>query len=103
MTPDDAARFLRERFRRTKWFTTVIVGERNDGPTLLLYVRTLHFREASVFAAGWQGYPVELRRFPMRVPGRVLPPRRLPFAHVVWQPSRAVLSGQAVCREHSDA
>jgi hypothetical protein len=74
MTPDEAARFLRDRFRRAPWFTTVIVSERNDQSTLLLYVETLDFREASAFAKEWQGYRVELRQFPQRVrEGPVVP------------------------------
>ena len=71
MTPDVAARFLRERFQRSPWFTTVLVSDRNCLPTLLLYVGTLQFREASLFSAEWQGYRVELRQFPQRAPKRL--------------------------------
>jgi hypothetical protein len=67
MTPDEAARILRERFRHAAWLTAVGVSEMNGQTVLVLHTEDLDRVDPKLRNARWLGYPLDVREFPPRV------------------------------------
>ncbi len=61
MTPDEAAQCLDAELRPNAWYSSIGVGDTDEGPALFVYVRTGRHRALSRLNQGWMGYKVIIR------------------------------------------
>jgi hypothetical protein len=68
ISPEKAAELLDRELRQYPWYTSIGVGDTEEGTALFLYVTSGRHKELSRVADGWMGYPVIIRPI-----GRVRP------------------------------